>query len=253
MTTHTFDVFFRGLLDIEQFNQLDVSMNGLQVDNDGSEIGKIAFAVDACMEVFKRAVDASAGMLFVHHGLFWGKPLQLIGNYRRRIQFLLDHNVALYAVHLPLDQHPVWGNNAGLVGLLGIEEPEPFGLYHGCKIGYKGRLAVPLTVEEAAKRIEFAGRPPLCVYPFGKRESKTCAVVSGGAAEGALQAIEEDIDLYITGENSHSVYHEALEGGLNMIAGGHYSTEVWGVRRIMEQCASEIQMDVEFIDVPTGL
>jgi putative NIF3 family GTP cyclohydrolase 1 type 2 len=103
------------------------------------------------------------------------------------------------------------------------------------------------------ERISFMNRPPLGVYSFGKKENRTCAVVSGGAAGEARQAVEEGVDLYVTGESSHSVYHECLEGGLNMIAGGHYSTEVWGVRRMMEQSAAQLQVDVEFIDAPTGL
>jgi dinuclear metal center YbgI/SA1388 family protein len=253
MKTHRLDAFFRKLLDIESFASIDSSLNGLQVDNDGAEFGKLAFAVDASLETFKRAAAAGAGLLFVHHGLFWGAPLRVTGGYRERLRVLLDRNLALYAVHLPLDQHPEWGNNAALAELLGIENPEPFGVYHGRKIGYKGTLAAPLTVEDAVKRISFAGRPPLGVFPFGKTECRTAAVISGGAAGEAVQAIEEGVDLYVTGETSHSVYHQILEGGVNMIAGGHYSTEVWGVRRVMEKCATELNVDVEFIDVPTGL
>jgi dinuclear metal center YbgI/SA1388 family protein len=253
MTTRTLDAFFRSLLDIEGFISIDHSLNGLQVDNDGAEFGKIAFAVDASLETFKRAAAAGAGLLFVHHGLFWGAPLRVTGGHRERLKVLLDRNIALYAAHLPLDQHPEVGNNAALAELLGIENPEPFGAYHGRKIGYKGTLSAPLTVEEAVKRITFAGRPPMRVFPFGKAECQTAAVISGGAAGEASQAIEEGADLYVTGEASHTIYHQILEGGINMIAGGHYSTEVWGVRRVMEKCAAELNADVEFIDVPTDL
>ena len=252
-TTRELDGFFRGLLDIEGFKDADSSLNGLQVDNDGSAFGKIAFAVDACRETFKRAAEAGAGLLFVHHGLFWGAPLRLEGSHRERIKFLLDNNLALYAVHLPLDQHPTLGNNALLAEKLGISQPEPFGLYHGRKVGYKGNLSRPLTVDEALKKISYMGRPPLGVFPFGKKESQTCAVISGGAAHEAFQALEERLDLYVTGESSHSVYHAALESGLNIIAGGHYSTEVWGARRILEECVNQLGIDAEFIDVPTGL
>jgi dinuclear metal center YbgI/SA1388 family protein len=253
MITKSADLFFKSILDIEGFDSLDSSLNGIQVDNDGGEFTKIAFAVDASLETFERAAACGAGMLFVHHGLFWGKPLKISGGHRRRIKSLLDHNLALYAAHLPLDQHPKLGNNAALAELLGIENPEPFGLYHGKKIGYKGKLKEPLTIEAAVKRISFKDRPPLGVYPFGKKESLNGAVISGGGAREALQAIDEEIDLYVTGEASHSVYHQALESALNMIAGGHYSTEVWGVRKMMECCASQLDVDVEFIDVPTGL
>jgi dinuclear metal center YbgI/SA1388 family protein len=253
VTTGKLDVFFRSVLDLGGFEAADSSLNGIQVDNDGGDIPKICFAVDASMETFRRAAAAGAGMLFVHHGLFWGRPLALKGAHRERLQFLLDHNIALYAVHLPLDQHPSLGNNAALAELLGIEESEPFGLYHGKHIGYKGRLAKPLSIDEAVIRITVMGRPPVGVYPFGKAESETCAVVSGGGSDLSFEAIDTGVDLYVTGEASHSVYNYALEAGLNLIAGGHYSTEVWGVRRVMEAAAAELNIDAEFIDVPTGL
>jgi dinuclear metal center YbgI/SA1388 family protein len=252
-TSAKLDSFFRSFLDIEGFAGADNSMNGIQVDNDGGEIGKIAFGVDACLETFERAAELGAGMIFVHHGLFWGSPLRLAGNHRQRVKCLLDHNICLYAVHLPLDQHPRMGNNAGLAELLGLEGIEPFCEYHGKKIGYKGFFPQPLSVDQAAKKIAFSDRPPLGVYPFGKKENTSCAVVSGGAAKEALYALDQGVDLYVTGEMSHQIYHECLEGKLNMIAGGHYSTEVWGVRAVMRHCAEELHIDTVFIDNPTGL
>jgi dinuclear metal center YbgI/SA1388 family protein len=247
------DAFFRNILDIEGFKDIDNSLNGIQVDNDGAEIHKIAFAVDANLETFERARAGGAGMVFVHHGLFWGSPLRLSGNLRRRIKFLLDNNICLYAVHLPLDQHPKLGNNAVLAELLGLENIEPFCLYHGKKIGYRGTFPQALSVDEAVKRISFMNRPPLGVFPFGRKENRTCAVVSGGAANDALQALDEGVDLFVTGEASHQVYSECLEGKLNMIADGHHSTEVWGVRAMMQHCADALHIGTEFIDVPTGL
>ena len=97
------------------------------------------------------------------------------------------------------------------------------------------------------------GRPPAGILPFGKKESKTAAIVSGGSPESARGAIADGVDLFVTGENSHTVYHECLEAKLNMIAGGHYSTEVWGVQAVMRHCIAELGIDAEFIDIPTGL
>lgn len=253
MTTSELDTYFRSILDIDGFAAVDVSMNGLQVDNDGAPIEKVAFAVDACEETFRRAADAGAGLLFVHHGLFWGTPLALKGVHRHRLATLLGRNLALYASHLPLDQHPELGNNAALADLLGMREREPFGLYHGRKIGYKGLLEKPLSVEDAAARISPEGRPPLAVLPFGPAESRSCAAISGGASSEALQALDERMDLYVTGEASHEIYHHALEGRLNVVAGGHYATEIWGVKRVMAKLAEDSGVEVLFIDAPTGL
>lgn len=253
MNARELDRYFRTFLEIDAFASCDSSLNGLQADNDGREIRKVAFAVDACLESFERAARCGAQMLFVHHGLFWGKPLAVSGVHRGRVEALIRHNLALFAVHLPLDQHPQLGNNAALADMLGIEDPKPFGEYHGKKIGYKGTLKTPLTIEEAAKKIEFMGRPAPALLPFGPHENKTCAVISGGAAYEALQAIDEGVDLYVSGEANHGMYHNALEGKLNVVAGGHYSTEVWGVRRVMARLAADTGLETEFIDAPTGL
>jgi len=253
LTTTDIDAFFRSVLDIEGFSSVDSSLNGIQIDNDGSAVRKIAFGVDAAMETFEQAAAINAGLLFVHHGLFWGAPSRISGNLRRRLQFLLDHNICLYAAHLPLDQHPKLGNNAVLAQLLGLENIAPFGLYHGRKIGYKGLFSKSVTVDEAVKKISFLGRSPLGVFPFGKKDCISAAVVSGGAAENAREAIVEGVDLYVTGESSHSVYHECLEGKINMIAGGHYSTEVWGLQAVMRHTMTELSIEAEFLDIPTGL
>jgi len=253
LTTVKLDAFFRSFLEIEGFASVDTSLNGIQVDNDGCPVRKIAFGVDAAMETFEQAAAVNAGLLFVHHGLFWSVPSRITGNLRRRIKFLLDHNICLYAAHLPLDQHPKLGNNAVLAQLLGLENIEPFGEYHGRKVGYKGTFPKPVTVDEAVKKISFLGRPPLGVFPFGKKDCLTAAVVSGGAAENAREAVGEGLDLFVTGESSHTVYHECLEGKLNMIAGGHYSTEVWGLQAVMRHTVAELAIDAEFLDIPTGL
>ena len=252
-TTAQIDAFIKGFLDIDGFASADNSLNGIQVDNDGSPVTKIAFAADAAMETFEQAAAIKAGMLFVHHGLFWGNPVRIEKVLRQRIKFLLDHNICLYGVHLPLDQHPQFGNNAVLARLLGLENIEPFGGYHGKKIGYKGTFPKPVTIDEAAKKIDFMNRPPIGVFPFGKKENLTAAIMSGGAAPNARDAIESGMDLFVTGESSHSIYHECLEGKLNLLCGGHYCTEVWGVRAVMEHCKKELGIDVDFIDAPTGL
>ena len=253
LTTAKLDAFFKGFLEIDGFASIDKSMNGIQVDNDGSPVKKIAFAVDAAMETFERSAVMGAGMLFVHHGLFFGAPSKLTGNLRQRIKFLLDHNICLYAAHLPLDQHPKFGNNAVLAELLGLENIEPFGLYNGRKIGYKGTFPKPITVDQAVKKINFMDRPAAGVLQFGKKECSSAAVVSGGSPAHARDAIEEGIDLFVTGESSHQIYHDCLEGKLNMIAGGHYSTEVWGLQAIKRHCCAELRIETEFLDIPTGL
>jgi len=109
---------------------------------------KMAVAVDACAESIRRAHDVGAEMLFVHHGMFWGKPEPVSGALRNRLKMLLDFDMALYACHLPLDRHPQVGNNARLADLLGLTERKPFGIYHGISIGWSGNMPKPCTLDD---------------------------------------------------------------------------------------------------------
>jgi dinuclear metal center YbgI/SA1388 family protein len=253
MDLKEFDHWCRALLEIDALASVDDSLNGVQVSGDGREIDKAAFAVDACAETIRRAAASGARLLFVHHGLFWGKSLRIEGSLRERLKLILDSGLALYACHLPLDKHPEVGNNAVLARMLGIASPEPFGLYHGVKIGLAGRIDPPIGVDEAVRRILPDGSRPKTLIASGPERITRAAVVSGGAAFESLQAIEAGIELYVTGEGSHSIYHAAVEGGLHFLAAGHYATEVWGVKAVAERLGRETGIATLFIDLPTGL
>ena len=60
-------------------------------------------------------------------------------------------------------------------------------------------------------------------------------MVTGGAAGEITAARQLGIDTFITGEGAHHNYFDASEGGINLYFGGHYATEVWGVRADFRQ------------------
>ncbi|HRY73993.1 MAG TPA: Nif3-like dinuclear metal center hexameric protein [Spirochaetia bacterium] len=248
-----FDRWCRSLLEIDALASIDDSLNGIQVERSPGSLSRVAFAVDACAETIRRAAEAGCEVLFVHHGLFWGKPERVEGSLRSRLKLLFDADLALYACHLPLDKHPEVGNNAILARLLGLEKLEPFGLYHGVKLGFRGVFPEPIRLDEALRRVLPDGSRPRTLVPSGPDPVRTAAVVSGGAPFELLEAIREGVDLFVTGEPSHSIYHSALESRTSFLAAGHYATEVHGVRAVAERLALETGLETRFIDSPTGL
>jgi len=209
----------------------DASHNGLQVENGGGPVERVALAVDASMETFEAAVAAGAQMVLVHHGLSWGESLARIsGRNRRLVAYALAHDLAVYAAHLPLDAHPALGNNAQLARALGLREVEPFMAYHGQKIGLKGRLP------EAMGRPAFEARAREILRPrrverfdFGADRVEWIGICSGGAPEGVEQAAEEGLDLYLGGEGTLVAYTLAKDLRMNALFAGHYATERPGV------------------------
>jgi len=252
MRIEEFDSLVRGILDIERLEGVDKALNGLQVTRQNRELKSAAFAVDASLESFKRAREWGADLLFTHHGLFYGKIRPIKGVLFRRIRYLLENRLALYAVHLPLDMHPQVGNNAALAGLLGLTECSGFGTYHGIQIGVKGTLPAASTPAELMDKLGKHGLiPPRCLA-FGPSTVKTVCIVSGGGASDVREAIDEKLDLFITGDASHDIYHECAEAGINVIFAGHYLTEVWGMKALQKAITKQTGLRTCFIDIPTG-
>ncbi len=231
----------------------DASQNGLQVK--GSEgVTKVAFAVDACLAAFEQTVTKGAQLLIVHHGLFWRKPLRLVGPHFRRVQTLIQGDCGLYAAHLPLDTHPEVGNNAEMARLLGLQETRSFGDYHGVEIGVAGILEPPLEIPTLLGRlIQTLHTPPIRVLGHGPEEAQRVGCISGFAADMIDQIDEARLDTFITGETSHTFFHQAAERKLNVIYGGHYATETLGVRALARHLAKKFGLETAFLDIPTGM
>ena len=252
MNLGDFDLWVRERLVFDEIDGIDPSLNGIQAGDPSVELTKAAFAVDACMDSFRQAYREGAQMLFVHHGLFWGPALPLVGVLGERIRYLMKNDLALYAAHLPLDRHAEMGNNARIMDRLGIADPEPFGDFKGRKIGFKGILPEPIEIASAVVRIFGSWEERINVLQFGPKEIRSVAVISGGGTREVSQAISEGMDLYITGDSSHNIYHEAREAGINVLFAGHYLTEVFGVKAMADAVAVELGLETIFIDVPTG-
>jgi dinuclear metal center YbgI/SA1388 family protein len=230
----------------------DSSLNGLQVEG-SSRIEKIALAVDACERSISRAIATGADMLIVHHGLFWGEMSPITGIAAKRIGLLLGNGLSLYAAHLPLDCHPEFGNNAQLADLLGVEERESFGTYHGIKIALCGLLPRPITPKSLAAKLRKLLKAPVRIFPFGGRAIGKIGIVSGGGAFLAQEAAELGCHALLTGETSHSAFHTARDAGVNLICAGHYATETLGIKALGRLAGNELKLPVRFLDIPTGL
>jgi dinuclear metal center YbgI/SA1388 family protein len=231
----------------------DDSKNGLQVEGK-REVRKIAFALDACLETIQEAAARQADMLVVHHGLFWKEVLRACGTHGARLSACFASGLSLYAVHLPLDMHSALGNSVSLIEDAGFTPSRRFMEYHGNLIGYLGKHADGLSIETVCANLE---RSLFCLPPriLGGHEGrlyKKAAAVSGGALSFVEEAARTGAELYITGEGSHSAYHQALESGVTTLIYGHYASEMVGIRRLEKYCRENYGLETTVIDCPTG-
>jgi len=241
--------FCDDLLDVGSFD--DYGPNGLQVPGK-REVNKLATGVSANLELLEAAVGSGAELVMTHHGLFWGaEAAPLSVPMAARLRALLCADASLAAYHLPLDAHAEIGNNALLRDRLGLDpDQRAFGEAKGSAVGVVGRFREPIEVGELARRVrEATGRDPL-VFESGPERIASVGIVTGGGSFAIHDAGRLGLDALVTGEPSEPVMGEAREYGVHFLAGGHYATETFGIRRLGELAAERFGVEHSFIDVP---
>jgi dinuclear metal center YbgI/SA1388 family protein len=226
------------------------AVNGLQFENRGC-VSRIAAAVDASLATVKLAVEARADLLIVHHGLFWNVRQPWTGKNRELIGLLMENDLAVYSSHLPLDAHPRLGNNAILCAALGLKKLKPFFLEKGFHLGFKAELKI--SRGDLAWRLQRATGRSTIILPGGPSACRRIGVVTGSAGDGLRVAATEGVDTFVTGEGPHWTHALAEELGINVLYGGHYATETFGVKALAAELSRKFKLPWTFLNHPSGL
>jgi dinuclear metal center YbgI/SA1388 family protein len=228
------------------------ALNGLQLQNRSGEVRRIVAAVDACLPVVQAAAALSGPvLLLVHHGMFWNGAQCVTGPLFEKLHVAMQNDVAIYSSHIPLDVHPRLGNNAVLAKALGFDKTQPFFDWKGIKLGVSAQ--VNLTREALAKKLAAAVGGPVHVCAGGSAKVKNVGIITGGAGSEIAAIAATGVDTFITGEGPHWSYTAAEELGINLLYGGHYATETFGVKAAAAWLAAKHRLPWEFLDHPTGL
>jgi dinuclear metal center YbgI/SA1388 family protein len=199
--------------------------------------------------LIEAAAQAKADAIFVHHGLFWrGYDGRITGWMRKRIGLLMEHDISLFAYHLPLDAHPELGNNAQLGVRLGLQVDGWFGEQTLACVGQPlaGGFADAAALASHAERV--LGRT-VTLVPGKPGPIRRIGWCSGGAQGYFEAAIAAGVDAFITGEISEPQAHLARECGVAFLACGHHATERYGAPAVAALVARQLGLDHVFIDI----
>ncbi len=243
-----FEHYLTDILKPEQIK--DYCPNGLQVQGK-DEIKTVITGVTASMEMITTAIAHQADALVVHHGYFWKNESAILrGMKRDRIKALLAHNINLYAYHLPLDIHPMLGNNAQLASLLDITVTDGLEQGNPLSIALQGHLAAESDATQFAEHISTKlQRQCLHIAASSNKKIKTIAWCTGGGQDYIELAAEQGIDAFISGEVSEKTTHIAREMDIHFYAAGHHATERYGVKALAEHIKTELGINAYFIDI----
>lgn len=223
----------------------DYCPNGLQVEG-RAKVNRLVTGVTASQALIDAAIAQEADAILVHHGYFWkGEPAPITGMKARRISALMKADISLLAYHLPLDAHPVLGNNAQLAAVMGWAGAQ------ACEDGllWFADLEQPQAPQAVASRAaQVLGRDPL-LETVSERDVRRVAWCTGAAQSFIGQAADIGADLFVSGEVSEPTIHEARELGIHFMAAGHHATERYGVKALGEWLRDRFDIEQAFIDI----
>jgi len=239
----------------------DYTENGLQVAGK-MDISRMVTAVSINLEVIERAISDSADAVLVHHGLFWNNDERSLRGYRlQRIKRILEHDINVYAYHLPLDFHHEISHNRLILKAIGvdsIEDPEAFlrkklGIEDvrarvpaGGLVGiFKDAVGFNDLVEKVNRTLSTDTR----CFHFGSEYIATLFVVSGAGRNELDRVLELGVDAFLTGDAKENTPYIVKEAGFNYIYAGHYNTERLGVIELGNRIQGAFDIEVRFIDV----
>jgi len=240
MNIKDLNIYLNSILQPERFS--DYCPNGLQVEGK-HEINKIVTGVTASMNLLEAAQKSNADAILVHHGYFWrGESLPITGIKKQRIQYLLKHDINLFAYHLPLDMHPELGNNVMLAKQLGLS------VKSWADMLALVELKKPQTLQSFVELVNEKLNRNAVVIGNLTKPIKRIALCTGAAQGYIEQAVALGVDVYLSGEISEQTVHVARETHLSYISAGHHATERYGIQALGEHLAQKFGLIHEFID-----
>ena len=227
----------------------DYAPNGLQIEGK-FEVKKILCAVTASQDAIEAAIEQNADLLLVHHGYFWkGEPYPITGMRGKRIKLLIQNDISLAGYHLPLDAHPILGNNAAIANILDLENIEALNPNERHPIGNIAYLKQAMSPEHfkgyLSERLGFN-----TIHLTAEKSSiQKIGFCTGGAQDFIAQAAQMDCDAYISGEVSERTFYEAKELNVHYYACGHHATERYGVQRLAKAISEQFNIEYSYFEL----
>jgi dinuclear metal center YbgI/SA1388 family protein len=257
-------------------NFQDYCQNGLQVEGRDT-IQMLVCGISFNLPLLQEAIRLRADAILVHHGVFGKEFFTLRGPMRQKIKLLLAHDISLFGIHLPLDAHAEYGNNAQLFAAIGGGELTPFDVgfigqnpgqfaltemldvfhrqlhpaeYAGFSDEVEGSFAEQGSFGEQSLVLLPKRRHDFVYFANGPKTPETIGIMSGGGAKYYRDAIARGVDTFITGSVEEPTPAIAYETRTNFVCLGHYWSEKPGIRALQHAIEREFNAQTAFVEVP---
>ena len=190
---------------------------GLMTGKIPSEVNKVLLCLDYDEEVHEIAKKYKPDLVLTHHPFFYGDKKWVLENYSFKKDLYEEINkegINIFSMHTNFDECKD-GMNDALSEALNLKEVYCASNYPMMRVGY---LANEMDIEDFARcakkclKVNYG-----LLVNAGKRNIKKVAIIGGGGANEYPHAIEENADIYVSGDMSHHVRREMISLKFNYL------------------------------------
>lgn len=217
------------------------SESGLTYQAD-KKVKKLGYCVNLTLETVEEARIHGVDMMVTHHDA-WGELYELK---ETCIEKLAEYGISHYYNHLPLDDCS-FGTNDSLLKKLNLEIVKRTHEWEGLYFGRVAESDEEIEFNELVNRMVNLLEEPVKFWRFNDKKVKRVGLVCGnGAPTDCLkEAVENECDVYITGECNLSTIQYAQFKRINLIIGSHTFTELFGI----ESLALKLNENIKELEV----
>lgn len=203
--------------------QEEFDNSGLQVGDINQELTGIVTTLEITPEVIDYAIENGCNLIFCHHPLIFGGINSIDKNHfkGKKIIKAIQNNIVIYASHTPSDMqgfnkyilHRMGFNSDGIIKEM--DEDLYYGDFSNVDISFK------TLVKQIKENLNLDN---IIVYGEISKVSRI-GLVTGSGMDFVNEAIQKDVDVYITGDITHHYAMDAMEKGLVLIDISHEGSE----------------------------
>lgn len=193
------------------------------------KVKKLGYCVNLTLETIEEARIHGIDMMVTHHPA-WD---EIYGLKEACIEKLTEYGISHYYNHLPLDDCD-FGTNDSLLKKLNMKNIKRTHEWEGLYFGRVAEYDEEIEFKELVKNIEELLEEPVRYWQFNKKKIKRIGLVcgNGGPTDCLKESVENNCDVYITGEcNLYTIEYAKLKE-INLIIGSHTFTELFGIENL---------------------
>ena len=226
--------------------------SGIQIHCGEDKIDRVLLCLDATDAIIREAKELEVDMIVSHHPFIFDGiySLDINDSMGQKIQNLIKSNISLYSAHMTYDKSNT-GNTVQMARRLGLSGFPLSGKASGEDQDFSvlvAQLKAPLELEQLVETVREGlglNANEIRLVISNEQPINKVGMCAGSGGDYLQQLIEENCQVFITGDVKYHLAMDAKESGITLIDPGHFGSEKFFATDFAKQLSALAGSEVE--------